>query len=102
VGFALAGGAVLIAIAFAAAGVGIGLIETAENAAVAAMAPAEVRGSAFGLLAAIQGFGQLAASAVAGLLWTLVSPEVAFVYLATLAAVAAVVITASASSKAAA
>lgn len=59
------------------------------------MAPADVRGSAFGLLAAIQGFGQLAASAIAGLLWTLVSPEAAFVYLAAWAAVAAAAIIAS-------
>jgi hypothetical protein len=64
-----------------AAGVGIGCVETAEHAAVAALAPLELRGSAFGLLAAVQGFGNLAASAIAGLLWTAVSPRVAFAYL---------------------
>jgi hypothetical protein len=37
-----------------------------------------VRGSAFGLLAAVQSFGNLAASAVAGLLYTSASPTVAF------------------------
>ena len=37
---------------------------------------------AFGLLAAVQSFGNLAASAVAGLLWTAVSPRLAFSYLA--------------------
>jgi len=36
---------------------------------------------AFGLLAAVQSFGNLAASAIAGLLWTAVSPGVAFGYL---------------------
>jgi hypothetical protein len=36
---------------------------------------------AFGLLAAVQSLGNLAASAVAGLLWTLASPRVAFGYL---------------------
>jgi hypothetical protein len=36
---------------------------------------------AFGLLAAVQRLGNLAASAVAGLLWTLASPRVAFGYL---------------------
>jgi MFS family permease len=66
---------------FVAAGVAIGCVETAEHAAVAAMAPVEWRGSAFGLLAAVQSFGNLAASAVAGLLWTLASPRVAFAYL---------------------
>ena len=64
-----------------AAGVGIGCVETAEHAAVASLAPEELRGSAFGLLAAVQSFGNLAASAIAGLLWTLASPRVAFAYL---------------------
>jgi hypothetical protein len=52
-------------------------MDTAERAAVAALAPVELRGSAFGLLAAVQGFGSLAASAIA-VLWTLVSPRMAF------------------------
>jgi MFS family permease len=81
-GFA-AGPASVLALApwFFAAGVAIGCVETAEHAAVAALAPVEVRGSAFGLLAAVQSFGNLAASAIAGLLWTAVSPRVAFGYL---------------------
>jgi MFS family permease len=81
-GFA-AGGSSVLALApwFVAAGVAIGCMETAEHAAVATLAPAELRGSAFGLLAAVQSFGNLAASAIAGLLWTAVSPRVAFAYL---------------------
>ena len=67
---------------FALAGVAIGCVETAEHAAVATLAPEGLRGSAFGLLAGVQSFGNLAASAVAGLLWTLVSPEAAFIYAA--------------------
>jgi MFS family permease len=66
---------------FLAAGVAIGCVETAEHAAVAGLAPVELRGSAFGLLAAVQSFGNLAASAIAGLLWTAASPRVAFGYL---------------------
>jgi MFS family permease len=82
-GFALAGpGLLTLALPFLAAGVGIGCVETAEHAAVAALAPAEIRGSAFGLLAAIQAGGNLVASTTAGLLWTLASPRVAFAYLA--------------------
>jgi MFS family permease len=73
---------VLIAVFFAFAGIGIGFAETAESAAVAGLAPSEVVGSAFGLLAAVQSFGNFAASAVAGGLWTLVSPSAAFAYLA--------------------
>ena len=82
VGFALTGSAIILfAALFAAAGIGIGF-ETAQHAAVAALAPPDLRGSAFGALAAIQSFGNLAASAVAGGLWTLVSPRAAFLYLA--------------------
>jgi MFS family permease len=69
-------------VAFVLAGVGIGCVETAEHAAVAVAAPVSIRGSAFGLLAAVQSFGNLAASAVAGLIWTLVSPTAAFLYMA--------------------
>lgn len=68
---------------FVAAGVGIGFVETAEHSAVAAFAPAEVRGSAFGFLAAVQSFGNFAASGIAGLIWTVISARAAFIYLAT-------------------
>jgi MFS family permease len=82
-GFAFTGSALgPLAVLFVAAGVGIGLAETAQGAAVATLAPQDLRGSAFGALAAIQSFGNLAASAVAGGLWTLVSPRAAFVDLA--------------------
>ena len=82
-GFAFTGaGLAALAVLFVAAGVAKALAETAENAVVAAYAPPDVRGSAFGILAAIQSFGNLAASAVAGGLWTLVSPRAAFLYLA--------------------
>jgi MFS family permease len=81
-GFA-AGPASVLALApwFVAAGMAIGCVETAEHATVASLAPIELRGSAFGLLAAVQSFGNLAASAIAGLLWTAASPRVAFGYL---------------------
>jgi MFS family permease len=83
VGLAFAGASLLVlALFFVTAGIAIGFAETAEHAAVAALAPEELRGSAFGLLAAIQSVGNLAASAVAGGLWTLVSPRAAFLYLA--------------------
>jgi MFS family permease len=82
VGFALAGTAVaLLALLFVLAGTGKGLVETAQGAAVATLAPPELLGSAFGALAAIQSFGNLLASVVAGALWTLASPRVAFLYL---------------------
>ena len=82
-GFALTNASLLtLALPFAAAGLAIGAVETAEHSAVAALAPINLRGSAFGLLAAIQAAGNLAASAIAGVIWTAVSPTAAFIYLA--------------------
>ncbi|WP_405144364.1 MFS transporter [Sphaerisporangium sp. NBC_01403] len=71
----------LLAVPFVLAGIGIGAVETAQHAAVAALAPTELRGSAFGLLATVQSLGNLAASSIAGILWTLISPSTAFAYL---------------------
>jgi MFS family permease len=75
-------GIVILLVAFTLAGIGIGCAETAEHAAVAAFAPTDIRGSAFGLLATVQAIGNLAAGAIAGLLYTVASPTVAFTYLA--------------------
>lgn len=71
-------------------GIGIGRVGTAQHAAVTTHAPAEIRCSAFGLLAATKSFGNLAASLVAGILWTAVSPSWAFFYLPVAMAVALV------------
>lgn len=77
--FALTGPSIaLLALAFLAAGIGIGCAETAEHAAVATLAPEHIRGSAFGLLAAVQSFGNLVASGLAGVLYAAVSPGAAF------------------------
>ncbi|MGR6972573.1 MFS transporter [Streptomyces cynarae] len=91
--FALSGALVVIlAVPFVLAGIGIGAVETAQHSAVAALAPKELRGSAFGLLATVQSLGNLAASGVAGILWSAVSPTAAFVYLAAWMVVALVVL----------
>lgn len=68
----------LLALCFALAGIGIGCAETAEHAAVASLAPEHIRGSAFGVLAGVQSLANLAASATAGLLYTIASPAAAF------------------------
>jgi MFS family permease len=65
---------------------------TTESTAVASLAPETLRGSAFGLLATFQAGGNLIASAVAGLLWTAVSPLAAFVFLAAAMVIAAALI----------
>ncbi len=93
VGFALFGGAygafalgptdpLVLGAAFVAAGVGIGIVETGEHAIVASAAPPEARGSAFGLLAGTQSFGDFAASGIVGVLWSLAGGTVAFAYAA--------------------
>jgi MFS family permease len=67
---------------FCLAGAGIGLAETTESTLVARMLPDRLRGSGFGVLGAVQAGGDLLASAVAGLLYALASPTVAFGYVA--------------------
>jgi MFS family permease len=81
--FALVGPSILIlAVAFILAGIGIGCVETAEHSSVATSAPQHLRGSSFGVLAAVQSIGNLAASGMAGLIWTVASPRAAFLYVA--------------------
>jgi MFS family permease len=72
----------LLGVWFVLAGFGIGCVETAEHTAVANDAPSHLRGSAFGLLAGVQSLGNLAASVIAGVIWTAISPTAAFVYIA--------------------
>ncbi len=72
----------LLGAAFVAAGVGIGIVETGEHAIVASAAPPEARGSAFGLLAGAQSFGDFAASGIVGILWSLGGGTIAFAYAA--------------------
>jgi MFS family permease len=54
-----------------------------EHSAVATHTAPEIRGSAFGLRAGVQSLGTFAASAVAGVICTTLSPSWAFAYLAT-------------------
>lgn len=59
---------------------------------MAAFAPAEIRGSASGMLATVQAIGNVAASAVAGLRYTVASPTVVFIYLSAWVLVALLVL----------
>lgn len=72
----------VIVLGFMLAGSGIGFAETAESALMARLLPDRLRGSGFGLLGGVQSLGDFASSAAVGLLWTLVSPTVGFVYAA--------------------
>lgn len=72
----------VLLVAFVLAGVGIGVAETAESTMVALALPDRLRGNGFGVLGLVQSFGDLGASVVAGVIWALVSPSAAFVYVA--------------------
>jgi MFS family permease len=69
-------------VGFVLAGVGIGFAETAQSTMVAQVAPAQLRGSAFGLLGLTQAVGDLGSTAVVGVLWAAVSPTLGFGYAA--------------------
>ncbi len=73
-------GATLAWAAFGTAlwGVHLGLTEGLIAAMVADHAPADLRGTAFGVLHLVRGVLLLAGSALAGLLWTLEGPAAAF------------------------
>lgn len=74
--------AVALVAGFALAGAGIGLAETAEGALVARLLPDRLRGSGFGLLGGVQAAGDLVATVVAGVLYTIAGPIAAFGYAA--------------------
>lgn len=73
---------VFVLCAFLLAGLGIGLAETAESTVVARSLPDRLRANGFGALGLTQAVGDLAATLVAGVLWSFVSPTVAFGYAA--------------------
>jgi MFS family permease len=77
---------------FLAYGLYFGFTEGNEKAWVADMAPADARGTAFGIYNAVLGVGSLAASLVFGWIWTNVSAHAAFLTGAALALAAAVAI----------
>jgi MFS family permease len=73
-------------------GLYFGLTEGVEKAWVADMAPADARGTAFGIYNAALGAGGLAASLLFGVIWTRVSPRAAFLTGASLALIASVLL----------
>jgi MFS family permease len=68
--------------AFLLSGVGIGFAETAESTVVARGLPEHLRSNGFGVLGLTQAVGDLGSTVVAGVLWSLVSPALAFGYAA--------------------
>ncbi|HXH05797.1 MAG TPA: MFS transporter [Vicinamibacterales bacterium] len=77
-GFALSSSSPALVSLFVVYGVYFGLTEGAERALVADLAPAALRGTAFGAYNAVLGVGGLLSSVLFGWVWTAVSPQAAF------------------------
>lgn len=63
-----------------------------ERAIAADLVPVELRSTGFGVLATVNGIGDFISSLIAGALWTVFSPAVAFAYSMILTAAGAIVI----------
>ena len=85
----------LLAILFGLAGIHIGVTQSLEKSAASEMLPAANRGSGFGVLATVNGAGDLVSSVVVGALWSSVSATAGFVYAAAFSLLGAVLISAN-------
>ncbi len=65
---------------FSLAGISAAASEAVEGALTADLAQPEARGTAYGMLGAVNGLGDFLASVVVGILWASVSPALAFAY----------------------
>jgi len=77
---------------FALAGTYIAAEDALEGALTADFVGTDVRGTAYGVMGTVNGVGDLAASVIVGLLWTVVSPAAGFVYAAAAMLVGAVMV----------
>lgn len=73
----------LLIVGFSLAGLGIGAAETTESAFTARALPDGLRGNGFGTLGLVRSVGDMGSTVVAGILWSVLSPTVAFGYAAT-------------------
>lgn len=71
-----------LAVVFAVGGFYMAFQEALEGTLTADLVGPEIRGTAYGMLGAVNGVGDVAASILVGGLWTLVSPATAFTYAA--------------------
>ena len=81
-----------LVVLFLAAGIYVGFVDTLETSYAAQLLPQEIRGRGFGVLGLVNGVGDLASSAVVGLLWSRISAPFAFSYAAVLSMTGAVVL----------
>lgn len=81
-----------LALLFALAGVYIAAEDALEGAITADFVESATRGTGYGVMAAVNGAGDLSASLVVGVLWSAVGPAVAFAYAAALMVAGAVLL----------
>jgi MFS family permease len=72
----------VLIILFGLAGIHSGVQQSLEKSLAAEFLPQRVRGSGFGVLATVNGIGDLVSSIVVGTLWSAVSPAAGFLYAA--------------------
>lgn len=82
----------VLAVLFGLAGIHIGIAQSLEKSAAAEILSAPNRGSGFGVLAAVNGVGDLVSSVVVGALWSAVSSVAGFAYAAVFAFIGAILI----------
>jgi MFS family permease len=85
----------LLAILFGLAGIHIGITQSVEKSAALEILPAANRGSGFGVLATVNGVGDLVSSVVVGALWSTVSATAGFAYAAAFSLLGAILISRS-------
>ncbi|MGH9683885.1 MAG: MFS transporter, partial [Candidatus Acidiferrales bacterium] len=70
----------MLAVLFGLAGIHGGIQQSLEKSLASELLPATNRGSGFGVLATVNGVGDLVSSIVVGMLWSSVSPNAGFLY----------------------
>jgi MFS family permease len=82
----------VLIVLFGLAGIHSGVQQSLEKSLSAEFLPRQVRGSGFGVLATVNGIGDLVSSIVVGALWSAVSPAAGFLYAAAFTALGAALI----------
>src|SRR5271154_208263 len=82
----------MLALLFGLAGIHDAIQQSVEKSLAAEILPGKIRGSGFGVLAAVNGIGDLISSVIVGVLWTSVSANAGFIYAGVFALLGALLI----------
>jgi MFS family permease len=82
----------ILTVLFGLAGIHIGVTQSLEKSAASELLPPGNRGSGFGVLATVNGIGDLVSSVVVGTLWSTVNQTAGFVYAAAFTLLGAILI----------